>query len=576
MHLWKRVLCAVLFTPIFWGCVDERSPEGSSVVDAPAQPADTVLLSGAIYTVDPERSWAQALAIRAGDIVFVGDDTDAQAYVGSHTKTVDLAGRMVLPGFHDSHMHAESASVFVNECNLFGLPDKQAVIDKLTQCAASDPDSAWVLGEGWLPGLQTFSKEELDQVVSDRPMYLAAMDGHHALVNSKGLEAVGITAETPDPVAGIIHRNAAGEPSGLLIESAMWLPKPHLPEVSEADQLKILRAAMQEANRFGITSIVEAWETPELDPIWRKLRKRNELTTRVTLALYIDENWDEDIDALVARRITDDAKLQATQVKLLVDGVTENLTAAVKEPYIGTDGNRGFMYFTQEQLNDWIPLLEGRGFQIHAHTLGDRSMAAVLDALEKSRELRGKPNDRPAFIHCYLIDPKDYPRLKAANASVNFTMLWRQLEPMMVELNQSILGAERLARLMPMAEAADVGLIVTGASDWYVTQIDPLASIATGLTGKAVPSYRSQPYEPDSQPVMPGRRPSLDTLIAAYTINGAHAAKTEHFTGSIETGKRADLAILERNLFEIPPEEIYGTEVTATLLDGRVVFGALP
>jgi predicted amidohydrolase YtcJ len=377
-------------------------------------------------------------------------------------------------------------------------------------------------------------------------------------------------------VAGIIHRNAAGEPSGLLIESAMWLPKPHLPAVSEADQLKILRVAMQEANRFGITSIVEAWETPELDPIWRKLRKRNELTTRVTLALYIDENWDEDIDALVARRITDDAKLQATQVKLLVDGVTENLTAAVKEPYIGTDGNRGFMYFTQEQLNDWIPLLEGRGFQIHAHTLGDRSMAAVLEALERSRELRGKPNDRPAFIHCYLIDPNDYPRLKAANASVNFTMLWRQLEPMMVELNQTILGAARLARLMPMAEAADAGLIVTGASDWYVTQIDPLASIATGLTGKAVPSYRSQPYEPDSQPVMPGQRPSLDTLIAAYTINGAYAAKTEHFTGSIETGKRADLAILERNLFEIPPEEIYGTEVTATLLDGRVVFGALP
>jgi predicted amidohydrolase YtcJ len=402
------------------------------------------------------------------------------------------------------------------------------------------------------------------------------MDGHHALMNSKGLEVVGITAETPDPVAGIIHRNDAGEPSGLLIESAMWLPKPHLPVNSEADQLQILQAAMREANRFGITSIVEAWETPELDPIWRQLRQRNELTTRVTLALYIDENWDEDIDTLAARRITDDPMLQATQVKLLVDGVTENLTAAVKEPYIGTDDNRGFMYFTQEQLNDWIPRLEDRGLQIHAHTLGDRSMAAVLDALEKSRELRGEPNDRPTFIHCYLIDPADYPRLLAANASVNFTMLWRQLEPLMVELNQPILGAERLARLMPMAEAADMGLIVTGASDWYVTQIDPLASIAAGLTGKAVPSYRSQPYEPDSQPVMPGRRPSLDTLIAAYTINGAHAAKTDHFTGSIETGKRADLVILERNLFEIPAEEIYGTEVTATLLDGRVVFGALP
>ena len=207
------------------------------------RPAETVLFSGAIYTVDPERSWAQALAIRAGEIVFVGDDAGAQAYVSPGTKTVDLEGRMVLPGFHDSHMHAESASVFVNKCNLYGLADKQAVIDKLTQCAASNPDSAWVLGEGWLRACRPSARKSSIKSSRTAPCYLAAMDGHHALVNSQGLEAVGITAETPDPVAGIIHRNAAGEPSGLLIESAMWLPKPHLPETSESDQVRILQAA---------------------------------------------------------------------------------------------------------------------------------------------------------------------------------------------------------------------------------------------------------------------------------------------------------------------------------------------
>jgi predicted amidohydrolase YtcJ len=150
------------------------------------------------------------------------------------------------------------------------------------------------------------------------------------------------------------------------------------------------------------------------------------------------------------------------------------------------------------------------------------------------------------------------------------------MEPAMVELNAPTLGPERLARLMPMAEAAEYGLVVTGGSDWYVSQIDPLASIAAGLTGKAVPFYRSHAYEPDSQPVMPGRRPSLDTLIAAYTINGAYAAKTDAFTGSIEVGKRADLVILDQNLFEIPAEKIYETEVLATLVDGRVVYGELP
>jgi hypothetical protein len=200
----------------------------------------------------------------------------------------------------------------------------------------------------------------------------------------------------------------------------------------------------------------------------------------------------------------------------------------------------------------------------------------VLDALEKARQDNGQANNRPYFIHCYFIDPADFPRLKAADASVNFTMLWRQEEPSMLELNKPAVDAELYQRMMPIAEAHEFGLKVTGGSDWYVSQIDPLASIATALTGKAVPFYRKDPYEPDSQPVMPGQRPSLDTMIASYTINGAYAARSDHFTGSIEVGKRADLVVLEKNLFEMSAEEIYGTEVVATVLNGRVVFGGLP
>jgi predicted amidohydrolase YtcJ len=538
--------------------------------------ADTVLLSGSVYTVDGERSWAQAVAIAGRDIVYVGDDAGAQAYIGPATTRVDLAGRMLLPGFHDSHLHAESASVFVYECNLSGLSDKKVILAKLSECATADTESSWVRGAGWIPGYPEIYKEELDGIVSDRPVYVFASDGHHALVNSRALELLGIDAQTPDPPAGIIHRHANGEASGLLIESAMWLPAPHLPSVPDSDRSRVLRRAMEEANRAGITSIVEAWETPEWDSIWRALRRDNALSARVTLALLVDENWDEDIDALLARRFEGDEWLQATQIKLLVDGVTENQTAALKAPYIGHEGNRGLMYFSQDQLDAWIPLFESHGFQIHAHTLGDRSLAAVLDSLEKSRQLGGRPNDRPSFIHCYLIDPADYPRLRAADATLNFTMLWRQMEPAMVELNAPALGPERLARLMPMAEAAEFGLVVTGGSDWYVSQIDPLASIAAGLTGRAVPFYSSHAYEPDSQPVMPGRRPSLETLIAAYTINGAYASKTDEFTGSIEVGKRADLVLLDQNLFEIPAEKIYETEVLATLVDGRVVYGELP
>ena len=569
--------CVALLALCLASC-DGGEPQNAAVAPMPPPStvsADTVLLSGSVYTVDAERSWAQAVAIAGRDIVYVGDDDGAQAFIGPDTTRVDLAGRMLLPGFHDSHMHAENGSVFVYECNLHGLSDKEAILAKLGECAAADAESPWVRGAGWIPGYPEIYKEDLDGVVSDRPVHLVAADGHHVLVNSRALELLGIDAQTPDPPAGIIHHHAGGEPSGLLMESAMWLPTPHLPSVPDADRSRVLRKAMEEANRAGITSIVEAWETPEWDPIWRALRRDDALSTRVTLALLVDENWDEDIDALLARRFEGDEWLRATQIKLLVDGVTENQTAALKDPYLGHEGARGLMFFSQEQLNAWITLFENLDFQVHAHTLGDRAVAAVLDALERSRRLRGQPNNRPSFVHCYLIDPADYPRLRAADATLNFTMLWRQMEPPMVALNAPTLGRERLARLMPMAEAAEYGLVVTGGSDWYVSQIDPLASIAAGLTGKAVPFYRSHAYEPDSQPVMPGRTPSLETLIAAYTINGAYASKTEAFTGSIEVGKRADLVLLDRNLFEIPAEEVYETEVLATLVDGRLVYGEL-
>ena len=570
--------CMALLALCLASC-DGSQPRDAEV--APMSPpastsADTVLLSGSVYTVDAERSWAQAVAIADRHIVYVGDDAGAQAFIGPDTISIDLAGRMLLPGFHDSHMHAENASVFVYECPLHGLSDKEVVLAKLGECAAADTESAWVQGAGWTPGYPEIYKEDLDGNVVRIDHLGIDADGHHVLVNSRALELVGIDAQTPDPPAGIIHHHEGGEPSGLLIESAMWLPTPHLPSVPDADRSRVLQKAMEEANRAGITSMVEAWETPEWDPIWRALRRDDALTTRITLALLIDENWDENIDALLARRYEGDEWLRATQIKLLVDGVTENQTAALKDPYIGYEGNRGLMYFSQDQLNAWIALFESHGFQIHAHTLGDRALTAVLDALEGSRQLRGQPNDRPSFIHCYLIDPADFPRLRAADATLNFTMLWRQMEPAMVALNAPALGPERLARLMPMAEAAEFGLVVTGGSDWYVSQIAPLASIAAGLTGKAVPFYRSHAYEPDSQPVMPGRRPSLDTLIAAYTINGAYASKTDAFTGSIEVGKRADLVLLEQNLFEIPAEKIYETEVLTTLVDGRVVYGELP
>ncbi len=544
--------------------------------EVPAAAANVAFFNGPIFTANAAQPWADALVVQGDSILFVGEQADAQALIDSAQRRVDLAGKLLLPGFHDVHMHAESAGVFVYSCNLYGIESKAAFRARLSECIARSPDESWITGEGWPPAEpeKLLLRKELDELLPDRPMWLAALDGHNALVNSKALQLSGINAQTPDPVAGVIDRYADGEPSGLLIESAMWLPAEHIPPVSPERRAAALKAAMQEANRYGVTTIVEAWETPDLDQAWLMLKASDDITTRVNLAFLVDENWDENIDELKRRRtrMSDEPLFFANQIKLLTDGVVEVYTAAVKQPYLDRDAHpNGLMYFTDEQLNAWIPMLEGEGFQIHAHTIGDLAMDKVLTALERSREVNSAPNNRPMFIHNYLVDPADYARLKAADASANFTMLWRQLDTNMA-VNQQALDAARFERLMPMAELHEQGILVTGGSDFYVSQIDPLASVVAAVTGKAVPYYRTQPYAPDSQPVMPGNKPSVDTMIKAYTIYAAQAQGIEALTGSLVPGKRADIVMMDRNFFDGPPEDIYGTEVLMTMLDGRVVY----
>ncbi len=544
---------------------------------APITAAPSVaFFNGPIFTANAKQPWADTLIVRGPNIMFVGQQADAQALIDSAQQRVDLEGKLLLPGFHDVHMHAETAGVFVYACNLYGIDSKDAFTRRLSKCIERSPHESWIVGEGWPPAEpeKLLMRKELDKLLPDRPMWLMALDGHNALVNSKALEICGITAQTPNPVAGVIGHYPDGEPSGLLIESAMWLPSEHMPAVSPARRVAALKAAMREANRYGITTIVEAWETPDLDQAWLTLKAAGDLTTRVNLAFLVEEDWDEDIDELKRRRaqMTDEPLIFANQIKLLTDGVVEIQTAAVKQPYPAQkDHPNGLMYFTDEQLNSWIPLLEAAGFQIHAHTIGDLAMDKVLTGLEHSRRVNDAPNNRPMFIHNYLVDPDDYARLKAAGASANFTMLWRQIDPNM-QVVQTLLEQAQFERVMPMADLHEQGILVTGASDFYVSQIDPLASVVAGVTGKAVPYYRSQPYQPDSQPVMPGRKPNVETMIKAYTIYAARAQGIDALTGSLEAGKRADITLMDRNFFEGPVENIYGTRALMTMMDGQVVF----
>lgn len=542
--------------------------------------SDIVFVNGYVYTADRRNPWAEAVAVEGGDIIFVGPNGGSKNLIGSETKVVDLNGKMLLPGFHDAHCHPDQGGVmFTTYCGLFGLSKREKIFSRIREFTEKIPGDEWVLGTGWsLDAFQDMNpiKEDLDAVTAGHPAYMIAEDWHNIWLNSKALSIMGIDKSTPDPHGGIIERNAeTGEPSGTLRESAIFLAQEFIPKEDLATQAKGLKAAMKEANRFGIVSLLDAWcVDPIKEEAYKSLENDGELTTRINLTLLVDERWNEDIDSLLNRRILNNEMLISNQVKLMVDGVMESQTAALKKAYIGTKGKKGILYYSDEQLLKWIPLFESNGFQTHAHTMGDAAIAQVLDGLERSREINQKPNNRPCFIHNYLVDPADYPRLKKCNASTCFTMLWRQQNETMLTLNKPYLEEEQYINLMPMKQLADYGILVTGGSDWPVSNISPLASIQIALTGGALPFHIDGDYTPD-QPNMPGERPLLSTLINAYTINAAYANSIENFTGSIEKGKRADFVVLEENLFTISKGQIEQTKVLMTMLNGQVVYGDL-
>jgi len=482
--------------------------------------SDIVFLNGSVYTADNGNSWAEAVGILDSEIIFVGTNERAKKIIGSETKVVDINGKMLLPGFHDVHCHPDQGGVmFTTYCPLFGLGKGEKILSKIKEFTEKLPHDEWVLGTGWALGaFQDLNprKEDLDSITGGRPAYMIAEDWHNIWVNSKALQIMGIDKNTPDPHGGIIERDpVTGEPSGTFRESAMFLADDFIPKEDFTTQAKGLKAAMKEANRFGIVALLDAWcVDPVKEEIYKSIEKSGELTTRVNLALLIDEKWDEDIDTLLKRRILDNDMLIANQIKLMVDGIMESQTAAIKKPYAGTNSNKGILYYSDEQLLKWIPIFESHGFQIHAHTIGDAAVAQVLNGLERSREINKKSNNRPCFIHNYLVDPADYPRLKNCSASASFTMLWRQEDGNMLNLTKPYIEKEQYINLMPMKQFDDYGILVTGGSDWPVSNFNPLASVQIALTGGALPYHVGGDYTPD-QPVMPGERPLLSTLLNA-------------------------------------------------------------
>jgi len=559
---WWQLLILLTFLSFWISCSNQQA-------DCPT-PSDLVLRHGAIYTMNAARSWAEAMAIDNGRIVYAGSDSAIKEWIGGHTKVIDLQGKMVLPSFHDSHVHPVSGGMELGECNLNGLSSAEQVLEKFRAYAQQNPDAAWIRGGGWdLPIFPHGNphKSLLDSIVANRPVILSAADGHSAWVNSKALEMAGITKDTPDTPSGRIERDPkTGEPTGTLREDASSLVSKHLPKYNQKDYIAGLKRGLEMANRFGITSLQEASADSNLLEAYWELDRKDELTARVVTAMYANPAEGlAQIPRLIERRKKYQGKLlRANAVKIFADGVIEARTAAVLQPYLD-HGDLGKPNWEAEVLKKMVTALDSAKFQVHIHAIGDRGIRMALDAFQAARKKNGGRDSRHHLAHLELIDPNDIPRFRQLGVVANFQPLWVYADLYITELTEPALGPARSRWLYPIASILKTGAVMACGSDWSVSSMNPLDAMQVAVTRRSLEDSTGAVWRPEELV-------ELAPMLAGYTINGAYVNFEEKETGSLEVGKAADLIVLSRNIFEIPKHAIHRAKVLLTLLEGKEIF----
>jgi predicted amidohydrolase YtcJ len=552
---------------------------GFAAAAAPV-PADLVLLHGKIHTEDAGRGVAQALAIRGNAIVAVGTDQAVGAFVGPGTRTVDLHGRVVLPGIIDAHTHPAQSAQDLGKCSLddkaLAPPD---IKSRVRRCLKDRPGerTEWFEVVMVNPSGLTLTLADLDSMLPDRPMLLSGSDGHTVWANSPALSLAHITAATQDPAGGHIERDAAGRVTGTLRDSAAEMAQAAKPQPSLDHEVAQLDEAFDSMRAAGITSVQDAAVDDHTMQIYKRLYDAHRLNMRVRGSFHL-KNLHEPAAVLIGEAVKFRAKwaidpdfLRADAVKIFADGVIEypSQTAALLEPYLDAQGrpthNRGPSYFAQDNLNQIVTAAEAAGLTVHIHAIGDRAVRSALDAFAEARRRNGALDNRGQIAHLELINPADFPRFKEIGVIANFQLLWAQRDDYVEGATVKYLGPERSRYLYPARSLRDAGAKIAGGSDWGVSSFNAFAAMEHAITRSEA---RGRPA------LLPEQSLSLQDMVDAYTINAAFALKQERTTGSIEAGKRGDFIVLDRDVFAIDPFDLHDTRVMATYLDGREVYAA--
>ena len=566
--------------------------------------ADAVYRNGFVYTVDSTDSVTEAIAISHGRIAYVGTDAGVERLIGKSTRVVDLAGRMLMPGLVDGHMHPLEGGASLLKCNLnyesLTVPEFQAHIQTCVDNRQKDGPNAWLEVVNWFrydmrPKGVTITRATVDVLRTERPIIVRDSFGHSVLANSRALTLAKITAQSPDPVGGRIDRDAAGLPTGILEDAAVESIDALIPKPTPADVMAAARSALDALRRQGVTSFLDAIGEPPAIAAFREIERTGALTARAHFAPLIRPSEVPDVESArraVARVVAiarkDDEgpirpapSVSVRNVKLFMDGVitAPANTGALLEPYYENHGTQDAprfepasrrepdVYFPAPILREILVGLAKNGIDPHMHTDGDFAVRAALDGVEAMRRALPNADIRPALAHCELVDPADYRRFGELGAIPVLSLQWGKPAGDTIEGARNTLGPRRHDLIEPSGFLAEKGARIAFGSDWPVDPLDEWFALQVGFLRTA------RPGAPPEHAGRLGKDPGLSraAVLRAITENAAYELHDDRNLGSLEVGKFADFIVLNQNVATISGGDIGVTRVVRTVVGGRVV-----
>lgn len=525
--------------------------------------ADLILRGGRVWPGKglPEGT---AIAVRGERVLAVGDDASISGFVGPQTRVVELQGRLVVPGFNDAHVHFIDGGFGLLSVDLRPAKDEADFTRRLAEHAKALPKGTWILQGNWdhqaWPSKAEPTRQLIDAVTPEHPVFVSRLDGHMALANSLALRLAGVTRDTPAPEGGEIVRDAGGEPTGLLKDNAQELVGRAIPEPSREMNLRAARAALREAARVGVTTIQDNSAVDAL-PTYQALRAAGELTARMYVWRYAAPSL-EPLKATGMRTGLGDDWIRLGALKILSDGSIGSATAALFEPFADNPNSTGLLLHPPEELERMILEADAAGFQLAVHAIGDRANRLVLDAFEKAARANGPRDRRFRIEHAQHVAERDVARYRALGVVASVQPSHCIDDMRFVEKH---IGARRLPDAYRWASFQRAGVPLAFGTDWFVEPLDPRLGLYAAVTREFPEGGPAGGFEPQE-------KISLEDALDAYTRGSAYAEFAEQDKGTLAAGRLADLVVFGRDLFRVPPREILTTPVDLTVAGGRVVF----